>query len=67
MEKQQKQVERRKGRIGKAHQREEEKKKKKKRVKNKVGGERGLYRRMATARTDKRWDDSLRKTPPRAN
>ena len=61
MEKQQKQVERRKGRIGKAHQREEEKSKKQ------GGRERGLYRRMATARTDKRWDDSLRKTPPRAN
>lgn len=41
MEKQQKQVERRKGRIGKAHQREEEKKKKK-RVKNR-GGEKGDY------------------------
>lgn len=36
MEKQQKQVERRKGRIGKAHQREEEKKKK--RVKNRGEG-----------------------------
>ena len=39
MEKQQKQVERRKGRIGKAHQREEEKKKK-----NRTGGrEKGDY------------------------